>query len=527
MSRPIRRTIFACARLIRNATAFASIVAMTLLAPGARATPGDVDATFGAGLGKLLLPFSAGDDLAPGLALLPGGRFLAHGTCAAANGIDAEYCIARLNGNGSLDTTFASAGKLSASFAAINRKAGNAARRMVIQTSGKMVVAAACISANANAYELCLARHHENGALDTRFGNNGYSVFTLGGASLASIDLAAQPDGKLVVGLRCNPTANGSLSYFCVARFDVDGLPDTNYGDGGIKITQLSADASPRALAIDSAGRAILAGSCRNTISSAWQYCLVRHLTNGQRDTTFGTQGVVRQAVGFGSDAALSDVLVQPDGRILVGGRCRAGTLLWLEFCIVRFLSSGAVDNAIGAAALIFTSGAARGSAIVALHALPNGQLLLGGDCYTNPANFDADFCVTRIHEDGARDTSFGNNGQIIAAIGSKSDSLSAIAYTHDGKILVGGACEGAVNYEFCFAKLQGGPYAETRCSADLDGDGRIVATIDGLIAQRVMLGVTGAPALAGVAFPAGTTRTTWTAIREFLVSQCGMRIKP
>ena len=58
-----------------------------------------------------------------------------------------------------------------------------------------------------------------------------------------------------------------------------------------------------------------------------------------------------------------------------------------------------------------------------------------------------------------------------------------------------------------------------------MDGDGLTTATIDGLISTRVMLGLTGTAVTNGITFPAAATRTNWTAIRNFLVTHCGMNL--
>lgn len=54
----------------------------------------------------------------------------------------------------------------------------------------------------------------------------------------------------------------------------------------------------------------------------------------------------------------------------------------------------------------------------------------------------------------------------------------------------------------------------------DVDGNGQIHATTDGLIISRVMLGMTGT-AVSSAAQP-GAPRSTWTSIRNFLAASCG-----
>jgi len=60
----------------------------------------------------------------------------------------------------------------------------------------------------------------------------------------------------------------------------------------------------------------------------------------------------------------------------------------------------------------------------------------------------------------------------------------------------------------------------------DIDGDGNVLPTTDGLLLTRIALGITGNAALAGAISPAAT-RNTWPKIRDYLVNQCGMSMSP
>ena len=68
---------------------------------------------------------------------------------------------------------------------------------------------------------------------------------------------------------------------------------------------------------------------------------------------------------------------------------------------------------------------------------------------------------------------------------------------------------------------------APPQCALDIDGDGRMLATVDGLIATRLMLGIRGPAVIAGITFPAGATRSDWPAIQRYLSSQCGAVLSP
>jgi hypothetical protein len=60
-----------------------------------------------------------------------------------------------------------------------------------------------------------------------------------------------------------------------------------------------------------------------------------------------------------------------------------------------------------------------------------------------------------------------------------------------------------------------------TQCVVDVDGNGGINATTDGLLLTRAMLGMTGGAVTNG-AIGLRATRTTWSEIRQFLNANCG-----
>ncbi|HPT57140.1 MAG TPA: hypothetical protein PLK42_10715, partial [Casimicrobium sp.] len=144
-------------------------------------------------------------------------------------------------------------------------------------------------------------------------------------------------------------------------------------------------------------------------------------------------------------------------------------------------------------------------------------------------------FCIKRLYDNGSLDTTFNGSGTVRTSISgnfnaSTSDVAYGMALQPDGKIVLAGTCRdgaGANIGNFCVARYEGGPFAARLCSVDLDGDGRFLATTDGLIFNRVGLGLTGDAVVSGIGFAPEATRTTWPLIREYLVTQCGMSLVP
>ena len=94
------------------------------------------------------------------------------------------------------------------------------------------------------------------------------------------------------------------------------------------------------------------------------------------------------------------------------------------------------------------------------------------------------------------------------------------------GGIIVASTCTASsgANDDFCVNRFQGDPYTGVRCTMDIDGDGVIAATTDGLLFSRAAMGLTGTAVTNGITFAASATRADWDSIRDYLNLHCGTR---
>ena len=115
------------------------------------------------------------------------------------------FALSRYNTNGSLDTTFGTAGIVTANLL------NGIAIDISIQTDGKIVVAGYS-SSNGSQSLFSLTRYNTNGSLDNTFGNVGIVTTSIGVNSLAR-GIALQTDGKIVV-------TGGSDNTFAVVRYN-------------------------------------------------------------------------------------------------------------------------------------------------------------------------------------------------------------------------------------------------------------------------------------------------------------------
>jgi uncharacterized delta-60 repeat protein len=528
-------------------------LALSALASGlAISGPGDPDTTFQISgrvhtvINGLITyhTFSTGEAAGqPAIALQPDGKIVIVGSCKI--GATWDLCVLRYGAGGAIDTTFGVSGAVTTDM----QGADDFAAGIAIQPDGKIVVAATCENTLTitTRRDFCVARYTATGALDTTFSGTGIVRTSFSNFDDVATSMALQSDGKIVVAGYCanNAGAFNSSSTFgieiCVARYTNTGELDTGFsGDGTLRTSIGGTSASfvrnkANAVAIASDGKIVLTGSRYVGTASGFSdtdLLLVRLLPDGELDTSFSSDGVVTRA--WTSWIYGSALTIQPDGRILIAGY-RIGGCGALTECMIalRYNESGSPDATFGASGVVAIDVSAVGTAAYT-HAIAlqnDGKIVLAGNC--GGAGVSRKFCFARLHGDGDLDNSFATNG--IGSLAWRADGRdygSAVAITRSGSIVLGGFCYPVNDSEvaFCIARREGGAFGARNCSLDIDGDGRTTATIDGLIATRVMLGLTGSAVIGGISFPANASRDEWGTntsrdIRKYLITQCGLNL--
>jgi uncharacterized delta-60 repeat protein len=255
------------------------------------------------------------------------------------------------------------------------------------------------------------------GSLDTSFGTGGTVLTDLTSLGLSPVALNAvvQPNGDIVVS-----------GAFGLARYLPAGQLDKSFGSGGIAaafggLTGIQGTG----VAIQPDGKIILAGSKTDPAASpasASELAVTRYNANGTPDTSFGTGGVVGTEVFTppvgGTSAAALAVLVQPDGKILVGGG--AGTFIPVktrvsEGFVARYTAAGSLDTSFG------TGGEA---ALTAIPQVAGLGLDAAGDIYALPSSLQAQPAEAELSPAGTLDATVAASplaavsaGSIVAAL--------------------------------------------------------------------------------------------------------------
>jgi uncharacterized delta-60 repeat protein len=160
---------------------------------------GSPDGSFANGAGQVSLP---GMSQGGFLAIQPDGKLIVAGS----DGVDAV--VERLNPNGDPDSNFSGDGRATVDFGSTDF-----ANDVALQPDGKIVIAGSAVSGDDG--DIGVARLQPNGSPDTTFGNGGIARVSVTPGDTGNT-LALQPDGKIVVGgtsgSRVTPPFDGVLS---------------------------------------------------------------------------------------------------------------------------------------------------------------------------------------------------------------------------------------------------------------------------------------------------------------------------
>nr|WP_294927370.1 T9SS sorting signal type C domain-containing protein [uncultured Flavobacterium sp.] len=252
-----------------------------------------------------------------------------------------------------------------------------------------------------------IARILPNGELDFTFNS------AQAGANNTIKTAAQQLDGKMIIAgsfTTYNNTINNRI-----ARILPDGSLDNSFASGSGFNGQVFA------VAIQSDQKILAAGSFTKyngvTIGR-----IMRIMQDGTIDSNFNA--------GLGADSTIDAMIVQPDGKIILGGRFDMFNGI-VYSRLIRLNSDGTTDNS-------FDVGIGFDKNVYALDLQSDGKIIIGGSFlnYNGVSNKR----ILRLNSNGSLDTTF------YTGTGFSNGDVRSILVQPDDRILVGGAFSGNYN---------------------------------------------------------------------------------
>lgn len=314
------------------------------------------------------------------LAMQADGKLIVVGNFSGVGGITRGH-VARLNIDGSPDTTFADA------------TVDSEVKAAAVQPDGKIVIGGSFSQVSGQTRN-DLARLNTDGSLDTSFADPNLD------SSVWSI--AIQPDGKIIVGGDFQHISAVAKSY--VARFNAQGEFDATFANPQLCCLPV------RSLALQADGHVLVGGSF-SKVGTASHFYFARFSASGAFDSTFPN---------VGHDIQAGSVVVAPDDSVYVvdlGGEN-----------ILKLTASGT-------AAAGFASAVAD-STIDSIALQPNGKIVIAG--IFQAVDGQPRHGVARLNANGSFDSTFADL-HFSANATDPNGYVSGIAAQADGKIVVVG----------------------------------------------------------------------------------------
>jgi uncharacterized delta-60 repeat protein len=272
---------------------------------------------------------------------------------------------------------------------------------------------------------------------DPTFGSGGVATTAFsepGDPETIGQALLVDPDGRLVLAGTADGDSRGDVG---VVRWLPYGSLDGQFGGDGKVQTDLGAHESAAAVVRDPAGRLVAAGRVQfDTPELSFRCLLVRYLPDGHLDPDFAAGGVLLDALGH-DDAALDDVLVQPDGKYVALG---TGHGLPSTLFLARFWPSGLLDQTFGAGGVSHLDlGSRRASSFRLVRRTDGGFVAVGS---TLPlSGSESTFAVLGCTPTAQLDVGFGAAGVATASFGQPQEAATDVRVLPDGRLLaVGGS---------------------------------------------------------------------------------------
>ncbi len=214
---------------------------------------GGADSSFNATGQVLIGGFTSGSAVASSMVIQDDQKIILAGQSFNDTTLRWEIAVARVNADGSPDSTFGGDGKVVTATGNID----NTINAVALQEDGKIIVAGFRGTSTGN-NNFTLARYNTNGSLDSIFGTDGILVINFGTGNNQANALAVQPDGKIIV---AGNTLIAGGDNFAIARLTTEGDLDTSFGNGGKVTTLIGSNDGIRTIALQPDGKLVVSGT--------------------------------------------------------------------------------------------------------------------------------------------------------------------------------------------------------------------------------------------------------------------------
>ncbi len=343
---------------------------------------GTLNNNFGSS-GKVITPIGSSADEGRSITVASDGKIIVAGF-AKMSGNKNRFAVVRYKANGTLDNTFSTDGKVTTALGSENDFGTSVTK----DANNKIVVAG--LTKSGSLYKVALVKYNLNGSLDNTFGTNGKVIINQGVTSITNQNVF--PDVSIDNFERIVVRAGTDL----LIRFNSNGTLDNSFGTGGIIHTTNSfGQAASVDMAIDLDGRIVLMGNGEGS-PQEFGFYITRFAVDGNFDVDFGLSGITDVPWGYKLYMG-KDITVDAQGRILTANiyEEEPSELYPKDFCIYRHVDGGWIDDDFDEDGIVETLISETNETAEFIGIDSNGKIVLAG---TQESEIGTDFIVARYY---------------------------------------------------------------------------------------------------------------------------------
>lgn len=216
-----------------------------------------------------------------------------------------------------------------------------------------------------------------------------------------------------------------------------------------------------RSVVLQADGKIVVGGSSYSFLGAGNAFAVARFDTDGTPDTTFGGYGTIRvPTFRYGPDAMGYAVAIGTNGKIVLAGYFNNDDGAGYKFGVYRYNSNGSPDSTFGANGLV-TNGINGGNAGddrgSSVALQPDGRIVVAGSS-SNGSGYA--FAAARYDTNGSLDPTFGTNGtlRIAISVGNGTlDGAASVSLVSGGRIVLAGSSSNNSGSAFALARLDSG----------------------------------------------------------------------
>jgi uncharacterized delta-60 repeat protein len=273
----------------------------------------------------------------------------------------------------------------------------------------------------------------------TRYNSNGSLDSSFGVEGTVSLPGQGRSIGAIQADGKIVVATTNSSSDVLVLRVNLDGSLDADFGAGGQAVLGLPGSQPAFSIIVQPDGKIVVGGENDPGGSAGREVFVARFLSDGSLDTSFGGGDGVATGDLFPRPGEFDGLALQSDGKIVVAGYVFA--MDNPDLALARFNADGSLDSTFGTGGTVVITAPQTEDLFNSVQVQPDGKIVAAGISGPGGPDQEYDMLVARFLADGSLDASFGSGGMVLTGVAFDDEELG-MTLQPDGRIVAVGATD-------------------------------------------------------------------------------------